>query len=945
MTGVKPVSALSRLTAELDGKPDPLLPAHEVNAKIPMAIAALLLKALALEPEQRFASASEMRSALTVAIDESATEIVLDQASLPIRHTISTAPHNLPAQLTTLVGRESEINAIRQRMQREDVRLLTLTGPGGIGKTRLGVEVAATLLQDFPDGIFFVSLAPIRDPGLVLSTIAHTLGVKESGGLPPLQSLLDYLREKQLLLLLDNFEQVVAAAPLVTDLLAACPRLKVLVTSREVLRLRGEQEFPVPALTLPDPRRTPPLETLSQYEAVKLFIQRALAAKPNLIINNENAPAVVEICFRLDGLPLAIELAAARVKLLSLQELLQRLEDRFKLLRGGARDLPARHQTLRRTVAWSYDLLDEAEKVLFRRLAVFIGGCTLEAAEAVCAPADDEHIAALAIDVLDGLASLIDKSLLRQEEGADDEPRFVMLATIHDHAAERLAEGEEAGSLHRRHTVYYLSLAEQAEPELKGPKQIRWLSQLELEHDNLRAALHWAREHGETGVSLRLGKALWQFWEVHGHISEGRRHLADMLSQSSTSSPATRAKALIGANSLARNQGDYVAATSFLKESLVLFQELGDKHGIAFTLGNLGLLAKYEGDYEQASALCETSLALFRELGDRDRIAVALNHLGVIAHDQGNYERAKLLYGESLALKRELGDKGGVAYALHNLAFIAYEQAEYELAKTLYEESLSLKQELGHKYAIAKTLGNLGLVAREQGDYGQAVLLHEKALALEQEVGDRPGIAYSLHNLGDVARDQGDDKRAAQLYEEGLTLHQQVGNKRGVAHSLSGLGDVAHRQGDYKQASELGKESLTLFRELGDKRGIAYSLDSLGSIAREQSKYEQAAVLYRESLRLFQEMNDRLGIAKSLYNLGIAAQNQDKYELATSLLSAAEALRQVIGVPMARANQADYERALAAVQHGLGEEAFAAAWDGGQTMTLEQAVEYALVKQ
>src|SRR6266852_4875421 len=459
-------------------------------------------------------------------------------------HEIRSLPQSrLPAPLTPLVGREQEIAAVCALLWRPEVRLVTLTGTGGVGKTRLALGVAAAVNADFADGICFVALAPLIDPGLVLSTIAQALGVQEQGSRPLLEGLQDHLREKQLLLLLDNFEQVVSAAPVVAELLVAAPRLRVLMTSRTSLHLSGEHEFAVPPLSLPDLRDLPPLDRLTQYGAIRLFIERAQAVKSDFALTKENAAAIAAICHQVDGLPLAIELAAGRSKLFSPQALLPRLRNRLKLLVGGAQDLPLRQQTLRGTIAWSYDLLDQAEKILFRRLAVFVGGCTLEAAEAVCHPDRD-----LEGDVLDAVERLVDKSLLRQEAQADGEPRLLMLETIREYALERLAASGETEATRRRHADYYLALAEQAEPLLAGEQQVPWLNRLEQEHENLRAALTWVfQEAGGADLhlkaalreqTLRLVGALWSFWYIHCHYREGKQWLQAalaLMAQRSTS--------------------------------------------------------------------------------------------------------------------------------------------------------------------------------------------------------------------------------------------------------------------------------------------------------------------------------------------------------------------------------------------------------------------------
>ncbi|MDQ5851903.1 MAG: tetratricopeptide repeat protein, partial [Chloroflexota bacterium] len=652
------------------------------------------------------------------------------QDDFPPLKSLDRLPNNLPLQPTPLIGRERETAAIRERLLQPHIRLLTLLGPGGTGKTRLALQVAADVVDAFADGVFFVNLAPITDPDLVAPAIAQTLHVTETAGQPLAASLSHFLVGKQLLLLLDNFEQVTPAAPLVADLLAAAPRLTVLVTSRIALHVAGEQEVPVPPLTVPDPKRLPPLERLSQYEAVRLFIQRAQAVKPDFRITQANALAVAEICVRLDGLPLAIELAAARVKLLPPAALLTRLQSRLKLLIGGAQNLPARQQTLRGAIDWSYSLLDPAEQTLFARLAVFMGGRTLDAVEAICNPDGD-----LPIDSFDGVASLLDKSLLRQEEGTDGEPRLVMLETIHEYARERLDASGEGEALRHQHLAYFLALAEQAEPELDGAAQVAWLGRLETEHDNLRAALQGALDAGEAEHALRLAGALTRFWAQRSYLSEGRQWLAAALALPHAVAPAVQAKALRAAGSLASRQGDYAHGTSFIKASLARYRALGDQQGMATTLLNLGNVMAEQGDYERASTLLEESLGLWRTLGDTGGIARTLGYMAGLAAEQGDYLRAQPFFEESLTLSRALGDKANSAIVLVNLGLVALYQGQYARARGHFQESLVLSQELGFQVSFAYNLEGLAGVAAGQGVALQAARLWAAAEALRAVLG------------------------------------------------------------------------------------------------------------------------------------------------------------------------------------------------------------------
>jgi predicted ATPase/class 3 adenylate cyclase/DNA-binding XRE family transcriptional regulator len=641
-------------------------------------------------------------------------------ADFPPLKTLDTHQHNLAIQPTPLLGREEQITALCALLRREQVRLVTVTGAGGIGKTRLVMEVAAELVEIFADGVWFVRLSRLVDPGLVLSTIAQTLGLTESRSRPIADLLREYVADRRLLLVLDNFEQVVGAAPEVAALLEASPHVRILVTSRMPLHLRGEREYPLAPLPLPHEEHLPP-EALSQYAAVALFIERARSAKPDFVVTSANAPAIAEICARLDGLPLAIELAASRVKVLLPEALLSRLSTGLALLTGGARDLEARQQTMRATIAWSEALLAPAERILFLRLAVFVGGCTLEAAEAVCdAPPEVE---ALEQDLLEGLSILIDHSLVQQREEAG-EPRFGMLQVIREYALEQLEASGDREELRRVHADYFLALAEQAERQLSGPEVGVWLDRLEWEHDNLRAALGWACERREAEIGLRLVAALWRFWDMRGHLREGRasaeRVLALDVSELEAGTAGTavgvvpakvRARARLALGRLALWQGDSSAATPWLEQALVLGQSVGDHHTTANALNSLGVIARDQGDLERARACFEESLALMRAVGDLGASATVLIYLGNLAVYPGDLERAAAAFTEALALFRQVGDRTNISVCLANLGEMARMRGELAEAEVLGREALALDWEIGDRRRCAEALEMLAAAA------------------------------------------------------------------------------------------------------------------------------------------------------------------------------------------------------------------------------------------
>ncbi len=715
----------------------------------------------------------------------------------------------LPIQLTPLLGREQEEAAVCHLLRRQEVRLLTLTGAGGIGKTRLALQVAADLVDDFADGICFVSLAPISDPELVLPTIAQALDLKEVGEKSLLDLLHAFLRDKHLLLLLDNWEQVITASSLLANLLTCSPQLKILITSRAVLHLQGEQEFLVSPLAVPDLKRLPDLETVAQYAAVALFLQRTQAVRPTFQLTKDNVRAVAEICVRLDGLPLALELAAARSKMFPPQALLKRLEQRLSVLTSGARNVPTRQQTLRNTIQWSYHLLEACEQRLFRRLSVFVGGCSLEAVEEIWA-ALETSIPPLS--VLDGVASLLDKSLLQQGKQEGEEPRFVMLETIREYGLEALMASGEMEAVQQAHAAYFLRLVETAEPELEGPHPAIWWERLEREYNNLRAVMQWFLEREEGAMALRLGCALWWFWNSRGPASEGRILLEQALTRSEGVAGALRAKAL-------------------------------------YVVGNF---AARMGDFDQAKACCKESLALFQEIGDRKKVGHVFSHLGFIAFWNSELVAARAYFEESLTIAREVEDTMGIGWPLWWLAYVSFYQGKYLNALTLAEEGLAFFQEARNAEAIAQTLWLLAQIHfYSQGNVVKAQALVEECLALAREMNDSGYIVDALDLLGQIALHQGKMALAHALFGEIQALWNEAKDTTRMSNVAAYLAQVEACGGDYPAARAHYEESLACLKNGFGKWDIAFSLEGLAKVVAAQGELVWAARLWgvAETLR------------------------------------------------------------------------------------------------
>jgi predicted ATPase len=756
-------TAMETLAATLRDEPEPI---SSRRPNLPPRVARLIERCLAKVPEHRGSTRElldELRSLLAAGAE----------AAAPRRRR-----QRLPAPRTTLIGREEEVARITSLIINEGVRLLTLTGPGGVGKTRIALAAAEKLLPHFREEVFFIPLGTLLDPAHVCTAIAEALGARVGAGESPLTAVIAEINTSgaPALLVLDNFEQVISAAGDMSELLAACPVLSFIVSSREVLHLYGEYDVPVPPLPLPDPESDLPPEKLAQIAAVALFIARARAVDPTFRLTADTADAVVEICRRLDGLPLALELAAARVRTLPPEALVARLGQRLQLLTAGARDLPDRQHTMRRAIDWSHGLLTPAEQKLFRRLSVFAGAFTLEGAEAVCDP--DQK---LGIETVEGVASLVDKSLLQKHEVEGGGASFGMLETIREYASSLLTESEDELLTRRAHAAYFLVLAEEGARVLATEESPEWLALFAREHDNFRAALDQLLKTGNAEWGLRMALGLFHFWERAEHLSEGRRWLAGFLEL-----PAT-------------NQDDSLRARAFFA---------------------IGVFASAQGDYNEAILRTEMSLALHRRRGDQRGMAVAHNALGIHFTDLGDFDHAARDLEASLVAWREAGDESGYTRSLSNLAFVRRKQGQYDEARRLYDEAAVIFSRTGDRLSSAWSLSHQGGVAVDQKLWDDGTKFYEMALDAFRLLGDIWGIASTVADLGTIAREQGDRARAAERYREALGAFLRLGHRRGVARILESMAVLAGQAGASERALILSSAAAALRQKIGVPRPI-----------------------------------------------------------------------------------------------------------------------------
>jgi predicted ATPase/class 3 adenylate cyclase len=810
-------------------------------------------------------------------------------SDFPPLKTLDALPNNLPIQVTSFVGREGEIRDVSSLLG--ETRLLTLLGPGGTGKTRLSLQVAANSIDRYADGVWFVELAPLYDAALVPQAVASALGVREEPGRPVLATLTEHLRARTVLLILDNCEHLVdACARLADGLLRTCRGVKVLASSREALGTAGEVTYQVPSLSLPDPRQMPPLERLTDYEGVRLLVERATAVKPGFKLTDGNAVAAVQICQRLDGIPLAIELAAARLKALSPREIAEHLDERFRLLTAGSRTALPRHQTLRGLIDWSYELLSEPERALLRRVSVFAGGWNLAAAEAVDA------------DALELIGRLVDKSLVVADE-EDGDTRYRLLETIRQYSLEKLGAVGEETIVRDRHRDFYVAIAERAAPHLQGPDQATWLRRLESEHDNLRGALRWSLEGGNIEAAFRLGTALDLFWDTHGHVSEGRRWMEQIVARAAelpvpptTSSRRAHAGGLASAAHMALRQSDFGRAKELYVESLERWRAVDDRGAIAEVLNNLGDLLRQLGDRRQGKVMIEESLALFRQVADKRGIAHALSNLADICLAEGDQRQAERLFQESVPLFRATADRRGLSHGLNNLGGILTREGDFAGAEALYRDSLRLAEELDDKHAIATAHRSLGEVARHQHQYSDA--------------------------LG--------------MYRQSIDAFLSLDDKYCAGKSMLGLGWLALEMADVDRGTSVAQDAVALYREIKVPVEEALALNLLGRLALHQRQLEAATGLLKQSVATQQSVSDAAGIAMNLEDLARVAEARGRPDVMTRLLAAADAMRRTSGISVSAVERKTFDAAVACARSALDDATFQSAWSAGAASPLDE---------
>ena len=846
-------------------------------------------------------------------------------------------PQHLPTRMNETLGRTQDIAALSTLLHQDEVRLLTLTGPGGVGKTRLGIEVAKEVSGYFRDGVFLVSLAALREYELVLSTIAQAIGVEDASDAPLVVRLQEYLYEKHILLVLDNFEHVLQAGPYVAELLATSPYLKILATSREMLHLYGEHEFEVLPLALPQSAQQLSERSILSSAATLLFVQRAQAIKPSFRISSENAHIVAEICIQLDGLPLAIELAAARIKMLTPHDILIRLQDRLNFLTGGPRNLPVRQQTLRNTLDWSYHLLDQNEQRFFRRLGVLIGHWTLSATAAVAMCAEEE-VGDTALDILN---SLVDKSFVRiVDDHAGHNIRFTLLETVREYALDRLTKSGEWESIQRQHAQFYIGLAEEAEQHLYGREQRLWLERLDREAPNLWAALRWVLASKEVVLALRVSAALINFLHLRSSLSEGRNWFEEVLALEGVEHyDAIRVKVLYGAGLMASMRSEIQLAQRRLHECEALATALRDRQTQAMALGMLATLELHQGNYDATRAYVDKGMQLLNERSDRGYRGILHSIYGKAESKQGRFSSAQVRYHVGLMLLREVGDVRNQADVFANLGNIMRLQGKLRTAYFFYTRSLTLLQEVGDRWSQAACLNGIGDIMHLQGRYDDAQARFEECLSIATQLGNKQERATALAGLGQLALYREDIQGASHYLKESLHLTREIAYTSGVALLFLALGNLERYRGKSAEAAMLYYEQcLTLTRKMGDTTLMADALFALGDIERIQQNNARACVLLKQSLQLSWEIGNKPALAISLEIFAWFCLQIHMPERAVQFLGTAEALREGLQISLMPTLLAEHEDTLQALHKALSKSIFDENWSYGRTMTLKLAL-------
>ncbi len=894
----------------------------------PAALHLILDRCLDPDPASRPAGFRWIRRQIDEEIARRAMPGPIEGAEIRAAH-----EHNLLLPAAPIVGRGQEIEEVRALLSQ--CRLLTLTGFGGVGKTRLALEIAWRSIGEHPDGVWMAELSSLPRGGSPAERIARAFGIRESRNRPLRGAVLEHLRELKALLVLDNCERVIQeCADLVVEILRSSGGVRILVTSREALAIEGERVYSVPPLAIPDESPSPSAALVRNVDSAALFAARAKAGDGRFEITDANASAVARICRRLDGIPLALELAAARIRILPVEELSRRLDHSLQILIAGSRDAAQRHRTLRAAIDWSHEMLSDSERALLRRLGVFADGWTLEQAESVGA------FGPLARwEILEILSRLVEKSLVDTDPQRSlriNLARYRMLSIVREYALERLEQSGERAQADLLHRAACLELAEAAAARLSGPDQQLWLARLDVDAENIRIAIDGCPAE-DAAAGLRIAAAMGRYWDLRGRWSEGRSAYERLLAIPG-GDDAARASALGWAGVLAGNQGEMTQAAKLLEESLAIHRSRDDPEGVASTLHRLGNLAYVRGEIAKARVLHEESLAIRRALGDSIGTARSLNNLGNIALDQGDFEGARAYYSESLAIKRAEGDAHGIATTLANLGNIAERTGQIDRAAAFHEESLKLLREIGDLPGIARTLYNLGHVAARQGDNARAQREIEESLGIRRGIRDQSGVAICLQNLGFLALQQGQAGLARPYLQESLTIRRSLGDRGGEGAVLNNLGTVALEMGDLAGARRMLEESLAIREEIGDRRGEAICLGNLGVVAQREGDNSRARSLHARSLAVRQEMADWIGVASCLESFSELAEADGDLAGAALLLTVADRLRREANAPRSQTADKEIEATRDAIRDGLGVEEYARIETEGARMGIDEAI-------